>query len=231
MEESPKGGLSLILTAKQIKAARAMLDWSRAELSAMSDVSEANIVRLEAGGDARSDTLKKLGNAFESHGVVFTQTGGIEPARPELRTYAGADGLRHFFDDVYEVIKDRGGEVVITGFHEDVYAEILGEDYVRMHVSRMSKLKNYTMRCLIEEGDMNFVADGYCEYRWSRKQEFRPVPFYIYGNKLALIQLEVPVDAPMIVIIQSAAISDAFRAQFDGMWRSAKLPPKAGKDA
>lgn len=212
------------LTAKQIKAARAMLDWSRAELAAVSDVSEANIVRLEAGGDARSETLKKLGNAFETHGIVFTPTGGIEPARPELRTYNGPDGLRLFFDDVYDVIKERGGEVVITGFHEDIFTETLGKEYHYMHMDRMSKLKNYTMRCLIEEGDMNFLASHYCEYRWSPRGEFRPVAFYIYADKVAFIQFEVPVDAPMITIIKSKQITDAFRAQFESMWRSSKDP-------
>jgi transcriptional regulator with XRE-family HTH domain len=55
------------LTAKQIKAARAMLDWSRATLSALSGVSEPNIIRLEAGGDARSETLAKLSLVFENN--------------------------------------------------------------------------------------------------------------------------------------------------------------------
>ncbi len=219
------------LTAKQIKAARAMLDWSRAELAAACDVSEANIIRLEAGGDGRSETFLKINDAFANHCIVFTQNGGIEPARPELKTYTGRVGLQKFFDDVYQTVRDQGGEVVIIGYDESISTQLLSEDFVHMHIERMNKLKNYTMRCLIEEGDYNFTADSYCDYRWSRQQEFRPVPFYIYGNKVALIQFEVPVDAPMIVVVQSAAIAGAFRAQFDGMWRAAKVPPKSGKNA
>jgi DNA-binding XRE family transcriptional regulator len=218
--------VSLSLTAKQIKAARAMLDWSRAELAAACDVSEANIIRLEAGGDGRTETFRKITDAFENHGIVFTQNGGIEPARPELKTYSGQIGLQRFFDDVYTTLRDQGGEVVITGFDESVYAGLLEKDFIQMHLDRMGKLKNYTMRCLIEEGDYNFIANSYCEYKWSRREEFRPVPFYIYGRKVAFIQFDVPVDAPMIVIIQSTAIADAFRAQFDSMWKSAKIPSK-----
>jgi DNA-binding XRE family transcriptional regulator len=212
------------LTAKQIKAARAMLDWSRAELAAAADISEANIVRLEAGGDSRKETLEKILNAFEGHGIVFTQTGGIEPARPELRTLSGPDGLRHFFDDVYVTIREYGGDVVITGFYEDIFTETLGKEFHYMHMERMSKLQNYKMRCLIEEGDINFLASNYCDYRWSPRGEFKPVAFYIYNNKIAYIQFDVPVDGPQIIILKSKGITDAFRLQFEGMWRVAKVP-------
>jgi hypothetical protein len=47
----------------------------------------------------------------------------------------------------------------------------------------------------------------------------------VYGNKIAVIQFDVPVDAPLIVVIQSKPIADAFRSQFDGMWQNAKVPP------
>lgn len=213
------------LTPKQIKAARAMLDWSRAELAAASDVSEANIVRLEAGGDSRKETLEKIHNAFESHGIVFTQTGGIEPARPELRTFVGQNGFRAFFDDVYATIRDMGGEVVIIGSDEDDFIKAFGNEFLSIHKSRMEKLKNFNMRCLIEEGDMNFLATEYCTYKWSPREQFQSVPFYIYGNKVAFIQFNVPVDAPLIVVVQSKAIADAFRLQFDGMWKNSKIPP------
>ena len=210
------------LSAKQIKPARAMLDWSPAELAAMSDVSEANIVRLEAGGDARSDTLKKIGSAFETHGVVFTPTGGIEPARPELRTYAGRDGFQRFFDDVYMTVKDLGGEIVITGVVDQQFVDAVDAEFSEMHPQRMRKLKNFHMRCLTQEGDTSTLTNEYCEYRWTPRSQFAPVPFYVYGNKVAFIQFDAPVDAPLVVAIHSKVISDAFRLQFDGMWKLAK---------
>jgi transcriptional regulator with XRE-family HTH domain len=212
------------LTAKQIKAARAMLDWSRATLSALSGVSEPNIIRLEAGGDARSETLAKLSLVFENNGIVFTATGGLEPARPELRTYQGTSGVQSFFDDVYETLSQMGGEVVITGFDEELVTG--GPEFDADYVDRMSKLNNYNMRCLIKEGDTNFVASSYCDYRWSKFDEFQPVPFYAYGNKIAFIEYSVPVDAPLIVILNSRSISNAFRAHFESMWRAAKMPPQ-----
>jgi transcriptional regulator with XRE-family HTH domain len=215
----------MLLSNKQIKAARAMLDWSRAELSAKSGVSEPNIVRLEAGGDGRSDTFKKISDAFETHGIVFTVNGGIEPLRPELRTYQTSDGLQKFLDDVYNEVQKHGGDIIITGVDEKQFSDAIDKEFGEMHVKRMSKLKNYTMRCLIEDGDTNFIASDYCQYKWTRSEQFRSVPFYIYGNRIAFIQFDVPVDAPLIVVLESKAITDAFRAQFEGMWKNAKTPP------
>lgn len=214
------------LSGKQIKAARAMLDWSRADLAVMSGISEPNITRLEAGGDARADTMRKLNDAFQNHGIVFTINGGVEPVRPDLRTYQTPDGLRAFMDDVYNVVKEYGGDVVLTGVVEKIFSDTLGTEFDDMHMQRMALLKNYTMRCLIEDGDQNFISNEYCQYRWVRSEQFKSVPFYVYGNKVAFIQFDVPVDAPLIVVLQSKAIADTFRSQFEGMWKIAKQPTK-----
>jgi transcriptional regulator with XRE-family HTH domain len=89
------------LTGKQIRAARAMLDWSRAELAAKSGISEPNITRIEAGGDTRRETAHKISNTFQDQGVPFTLNGGIEPLRAEMRTYQSREGLQSFLTDVY----------------------------------------------------------------------------------------------------------------------------------
>lgn len=204
-----------------------MLDWSRAQLSSISGVSEPNIIRLEAGGDARTDTLRKLSDAFENQGIVFTATGGLEPMRSELRTYTSSTGLKAFMDDVYNTIKEEnGGDIIITGVVEKDFSTHLGNDFHIMHMKRMSKLKNYTMRCLIEQGDHNFKAKAYCQYRWISSKQFRPVPFYIYGNRISFIQFNVAVDVPLIVVLQSKAITEAFRAQFDVLWDTAQRTDK-----
>lgn len=212
------------ITAKQMKAARAMLDWSRGDLATVSGISEPNLIRLEAGGESRPDTMRKIVSAFEEHGIVFNNSGGVDPARPELRTYQGLAGIQSFFDDVYETLSEMGGEVVISGFDEDLVTA--GPEFDMMHVKRMSKLDNYTMRCLVKEGDKNLVASAYCEYRWTAHKDFQPVPFYAYGNKIAFIEYSSPVDPPLIVILRSKTISNAFHSHFEAMWRAAKPVPK-----
>lgn len=61
-----------MIEGKQIRAARALLDWSREELIAKSGVSPSALLRLEGGlADSRSSTLNKLINALTNEGIEF----------------------------------------------------------------------------------------------------------------------------------------------------------------
>jgi transcriptional regulator with XRE-family HTH domain len=69
-------------TTRQIKAARALLGWSQADLAAASGVSEPTIARLESvDGDigGRERTAERLRQAIEAAGVVFIDNNGGGP--------------------------------------------------------------------------------------------------------------------------------------------------------
>ena len=66
-----------MITAAQIRSARAALRWSVAELSDLSAVGIATIKRLEAVDGvpgARTSTIVAIQNAFEAAGVEFIGT-------------------------------------------------------------------------------------------------------------------------------------------------------------
>ncbi|MER8747983.1 helix-turn-helix transcriptional regulator [Mesorhizobium sp. M1050] len=61
------------VTAEQSRAARALLNWSRARLGAKSDVSEDTIREFENGNRIpRNGNLTRIRRALEAAGVVFT---------------------------------------------------------------------------------------------------------------------------------------------------------------
>jgi predicted transcriptional regulator len=71
-----------LVTIRQIKAARALLGWSQADLARGSGVSEPTIARLEAvegeiGG--RQGTTGKIHAALEKAGVEFIDENGGGP--------------------------------------------------------------------------------------------------------------------------------------------------------
>lgn len=74
------------LTGAQIRAARALLDWSAADLARASQVSPATIQRLErmpgASTLAHERTLMDLRRALEEAGVLFV---GSPQDRPGVR--------------------------------------------------------------------------------------------------------------------------------------------------
>ena len=66
----------------QIKAARALLEWSQENLASEADVSIPTIKRLEAQGGplgGRSDTGAKIRHALETAGVEFIDENGGGP--------------------------------------------------------------------------------------------------------------------------------------------------------
>jgi len=70
------------VTTRQIKAARALLGWSQADLAQRSGVSEPTIARLEAADGelgGREGTIEKIRNAIEIAGIEFIQDNGGGP--------------------------------------------------------------------------------------------------------------------------------------------------------
>ena len=71
-----------MVTTRQIKAARALLSWSQADLAERSGISEPTVARLEsADGElgGREDTAQRLRAAIEAAGVEFIDENGGGP--------------------------------------------------------------------------------------------------------------------------------------------------------
>lgn len=61
-----------MIEGKQIRAARALLDWSRDDLIAKSGVSPSALLRLENGlADSRGSTLNRIVKALTNEGIEF----------------------------------------------------------------------------------------------------------------------------------------------------------------
>lgn len=59
-----------VITADQIRAGRALLDWTRQELAAVCDVGEATIARIETGTiDPKASSLRTIAEALAARGV------------------------------------------------------------------------------------------------------------------------------------------------------------------
>jgi transcriptional regulator with XRE-family HTH domain len=76
---SIKWRIYFLVTTRQIKAARALLAWSQADLADHSGISEPTVARLEAADGelgGREDTTQRLRAAIELAGVEFIEENG-----------------------------------------------------------------------------------------------------------------------------------------------------------
>lgn len=212
-----------MISAAQVRAARALLKWENTDLAEKTGFGSNTISLIEnEKTQPRSSTMEKLQAVFEEAGVEFTGNGGVQWAGHQVRTLTGVGGLKAFFDDVRYVAQHSDEEIVICGIAEEYLEKKLGDfvDYQRKEMASYDKLR---MRCLIEESDLDLGASDYCQYRWQAKENFSNVPFYIYGDKMAIIVTTAQED-PLILLIQNKTITSAYRRQFEAMWAAAKEP-------
>lgn len=68
---------SAMITASQIRAARALLDWTRDMLAAQSGVSLRTLVMIEAEeGNPKPDTIERIIETLTKAGVMFVKKNG-----------------------------------------------------------------------------------------------------------------------------------------------------------
>jgi transcriptional regulator with XRE-family HTH domain len=75
-----------MITAGQIRAARALIGWKQTDLAKASAVSEISIKNIERGvTDPRYKTLEAIQKAFEKAGVVFLEPGDMRDGGAGVR--------------------------------------------------------------------------------------------------------------------------------------------------
>lgn len=135
-----------------------------------------------------------------------------------MEILSGENSLSKLWEDIYDTLKN-GQERLIYGVDEDKFTHSMGRGFFIM----MSKYKekNIKGRILSMEGDDNF-ADPSSEYRWIKKEHFGDVPYYVYGNKYAMLLWEP--EPPRVVLVENKVIADNFRNQFERHWQKAIIP-------
>jgi len=80
-----------MLTAEQIKAARALVDWSQPQLAEASGLSMPTIRRMEGHlgpGRSTAANVDAVRRALEGAGVTFMDAGELKPGGPGVRLKA-----------------------------------------------------------------------------------------------------------------------------------------------
>jgi transcriptional regulator with XRE-family HTH domain len=90
-----------MLTIDQIRAARALLDWSQQDLAEHADLSQTGIARIEnKTNKPNSKTLQKIESAFDRADIEFIGTSGLRKRRGQIRTLKGAEGLEELTEEI-----------------------------------------------------------------------------------------------------------------------------------
>jgi transcriptional regulator with XRE-family HTH domain len=218
---------------RQIRAARALLGWEATDLARRTELSRVTISNIEAARTQPQEaSMERIAKALGDAGVQFLDHDGVRIKPHGVEVLTGQQGLHQFFEGVYAHMRDHGGSIVQFGVDEQKFRQHLGDEFSDSYMQRMAELthkrKDIKVRAIICERDTNFHAAAYNEYKWIAKSIFQAVPFYIYGETLAVMDFQT-VPAPTIVLLNFPAITNAYRNQFEAFWRMAKTPPAKGR--
>lgn len=216
-----------MITGRQIRAARGLLDWSAVILAKKANLTREAISKIEEEHvQPREGTLNDIIRAFEENGIEFTDNEGVRVKPQGVEVLIGENGLRQFFDHVYEYARKYGGTIVQYGLEEQ-FLSSLGGEYAAHHRGRMTKLvnerKDIKVLAIVCEGDTNFVCSEYNEYRWIPKEVFSPVLFYVFGESTAIMNFQT-IPAPTIILMKFPTITNACRKQFEIYWNMSREP-------
>ncbi|MDD3183155.1 MAG: helix-turn-helix domain-containing protein [Alphaproteobacteria bacterium] len=176
----------MMISAQQIRAARAMLNWSQETLAEESGLSLATIYNLEKG-HLSPRSLLELRKAFESKGIEFFGRNGVNRRPDDFRQYAGHDGTEEFFADLLSVARDEEREFMAVFPSQEALALALGVE-PSGNLGRLEQLGRIAkVRCLLSDIRNSGLFIPCFQFRAIARSPGTPFSVLVYGNKFALI--------------------------------------------
>lgn len=213
-----------MITSDQIRAARALLNWSQTELSVRSSLTTPTIANIELGKQTPSTTtLQRIYDAFDIAGIEFTDGDGVKKRIGQTYTYRGHNGFEKFYQDIdATALAMPNGEFLVSNVNEHDFLKWLSEENIYRHHLAITRT-SVKYRILIKEGDDYMPGSSFgAIYHWTAGDQFHSVPYYVYGNKVAYIAFEE--NDVNVFVVENALLSQLHRRQFDEMWGRSIAP-------
>jgi transcriptional regulator with XRE-family HTH domain len=207
-----------VITASQIRQARAALNLGQQEVAEACEMHKTTLSDIEnekSGGSSKA--FSALQDFFENQGLEFIENNGVRQSKNALKRYRGATEFRLFYDDIYTTAKKQGGEIALFNGVPSLLIKWLGEDFYKMHTARMTKIKNnFDFKVIIQEEDKQFIGSSFATYRWFPTELFHNKTIYIYGDKVAFIDFQE--DDVNVIAIEQKEFSESERVLFQIAW-------------
>jgi len=207
---------------RQIRAARALLEWSQADLARAAGMAHSSIKAIEnSHSTPRRETLEAIAATFEAAGIEFCPPSGVRMKNDVVTVHQGRDATTALLESILRhAPADPTGEVCIIGLDEKLAREVDGADLLAAHSARL-RANGVRERILISEGVNEFLRDETC-YRWMPRNGFCPqAPIYIYGDKVAVHSGTL---RRQTIIIDAKPLAQHLRALFGVLWTGADTP-------
>jgi transcriptional regulator with XRE-family HTH domain len=208
---------------RQIRAARALLNWSQADLARAAHMATSSIKNIEReSSTSRKETLELIRDAFEQNGIEFLPGTGVRLRNDIIAVHDGKKATIALLDNIYAHVQPAAErEVCIIGLDEAFSIDTDGRQILARHLERLAAA-GIKERILICEGDMQVLNLHEC-YRWLPRQYFsRNAPIYIYGDRVAIHSGSLK---RRTIIIEARQLAQHMRMLFSLLWDRASIAP------
>lgn len=210
----------MFILPEQIRAARAMLDWSQQDLADAAGVSKDTVKNYELSlNKPNSQTMFRIVSTLETAGIEFIGD-GVMKKKKEILVLEGTQGIKTFFDLVYEAcLKDPDLTIQVANAEERLFVRWMGDNDLP-HRTRMGQLGPRQIRALVKEGSTDIVGSDYAQYKTLDKDHFGQIGIYIFGKRTGLMQMD-DIDCK-ITLIENPLLSETMSKFFALVWKNAK---------
>jgi DNA-binding XRE family transcriptional regulator len=214
--------MQFMLKGCQIRAARALLDWSADKLAKKIGLSRIAINKIESDAvHPRAKTLADIVEIFDRNGIEFVGERGVGFKADQIVTLKGDTAFFQVLDDVIATMRGKAKpEALFACVDDRISPPIVVENYRRLRQAGIA------MRSLVKEGN-TYLMGKPAEYRYLPPQYFHNSTTVIYGDKFATMILD-PTTAKdaAAIIIHNRHIAAAQRNLFNLIWSGAAKPLK-----
>ena len=206
------------LSAAQIKAARAMLDWSQGELAQATGLSATTIGNLESGAiSPRTATAQIIRQAIEQAGLEFIAGDGIRRRNDTIQIIQGPTAGARLVADILQTLATQLGVIQITARTESDLLHIFDRDPA--HSLRLVEqiAATHAIHCLTTVSVRTSPLSELVEFRPVPALQINPAASINYGTKHGLIMQDYQT-SPQYIICQSVMAVDMQRRYFTKLW-------------
>lgn len=215
-----------IISASQIKAGRALLNWSQEDLAAATRLSIATIRKMELGHiSPRLSTTKVLRETMEHAGVDFLESDGVRRHQENVTLFEGASSVSDFVD--YFQKKE---SLVPENFFIVITAELVSKSVLSGNPwDRFLQLgSSSAVKCLFIDEVPFLLPKAKGEQRLLSKSYIDTYSFCVYKNMYAILTIENLF--PKIIVLHSPSAAHGAQKLFLSMWNKAANMPSLHQD-
>ena len=207
-----------MITLSQIKAARALLNWTQDNLAKAADLSLPGINNLERGiTSPRKETLSAIEKALSQAGIEFIDITGVRLKTPDLQieTIEGDNWLAQYDQYLFTRLKTDKDELLQYAC-DNRFWMIYGSATNHHFVDHRNTTK-FGER-ILAPNNIDFISSPAESYRTLSIDKFERLDKQIFADCVANILW----DARKIVVITSKNLADNERLQFELLWEQGK---------